>query len=73
MALLLQKRASEMDEELKRLKNGWDSEQTVLQLEVATEKEHVKVCCLHTVVYHPFNAHDIKINMYVLYVLYTRL
>ena len=49
-----------MDEQLKRLRNGWDSKQTTLRLEMAAGKEHAKVCCLHTVVYHPFNAHDIK-------------
>ena len=66
MTLLLQKRASEKDEQLKKLRNQWDSERAALQLEVATGKEHAKVCCLHTVVYHPFNTHDIN-NVWHMY------
>ena len=72
MAHLLQKRASEMNEQLKRLRNRWDLEQTALRLQVATEKEHVKVCCPHTVVYTILSAHT-TLKMYVLYVLYTML
>ena len=57
-----------MDEQLKRFRNGRDSEQTTLQLKVAAGKEHAKVCCLHTVVYHPFNTHNIKyVCAYVIY------
>ena len=36
-----------MDEQLKRESKKWESENTTLKLEVATEKEHAKVCvCL---------------------------
>ena len=60
MAFLLQKRASEIVEQLRFERHEWDSELAALQLQVATGKEHAKVCCPHTVVYHPVSTRDIK-------------
>ncbi len=45
-----------MDEQLKRESKKWETKNTALKLEVATGKEHVKVCVCLLYSYYMFST-----------------